>query len=50
MTMKMPKTGMAVPHHGAGQSSNLMDVAYTRLERMIVNGNLQPGQWVSETY
>ncbi|MCY4148650.1 MAG: GntR family transcriptional regulator [Gammaproteobacteria bacterium] len=48
--MKMPKTGMAVPHHGAGQSSNLMDVAYTRLERMIVNGNLQPGQWVSETY
>lgn len=28
---------------------NLMDKAYVRLERMIVNGELQPGQWVSET-
>ena len=27
-----------------------MDIAYSRLERMIVNGELQPGQWVSETY
>ena len=30
-------------------SVNLMDKAYVRLERMIVTGELQPGQWVSET-
>ena len=30
-------------------SVSLMDKAYFRLERMIVTGRLQPGQWVSET-
>ena len=33
---------------GTGRT-NLMDQAYARLERMIVNGELEPGQWVSET-
>ncbi len=31
------------------QPSMLKDEAYTTLERMIVNGDLAPGDWVSET-
>ncbi|KAB7614403.1 GntR family transcriptional regulator [Amylibacter sp. SFDW26] len=31
------------------QPSMLKDEAYTSLERMIVNGDLAPGEWVSET-
>ncbi len=39
-----------MPANKKSESSNLMNIAYIRLERMIVNGDLRPGQWVSETY
>ncbi len=47
MTGPIAESFMA--RHSTTQSIHLMDVAYARLERMIVSGELQPGQWVSET-